>query len=1153
MSRKFKLIALITIIILQICILFLKKKEIKDNSHEQIISYFQKNISYKEKLALSLIKDKTITAKKNLDKDNITVIEYNNDSLIYWSNNQVSILENTKQIIDSINYIKIGNAWYIIKKRDNLYALILIAKDYQQSNKYLRNEFAQGLNKFPNIKISADTNKYTDIIFDTNEKPILSINTDNCEYKNSYLLLSIIILQLLLILAIATRIVINSEKRYYLALLAVFLAALRYSIILLAPENSVFNIEPLNTLFTQWYHLSYLLLDSILISSFFITYKISKANYFTNFNKHNEILSVISIGMILSFSICYFVINILQKIITNTDISLELSKWEKVDLSSFLIFISISFIIYSLSFGARKFLIDLSTKITFKKLVVSSIAIIIFFSAFINKLTDYSIYPSLLVFIIFLANILSIKFNKTEISRIIFIIHLFLISICIVVFINTGIEKKIINEQKSFAQELFVEEDIETENILPELSKKIDSLLQTDSEHLGDKIYNLSDSLLGKTYYISITQCNSRDLISIGENEYSCLEFFNSKLQKSKQVKKSKFKSIDKFDGLTSFIGSFKKSDELFYIEFFSKTRNEGIGYPQILDYSNFKNKNNFSWAKYSNNKLIISSGQYNFTNQLINTKDSLYKEKQNYIYNLRKGENNIMVVSNQKILPNKILNTPYLFILLCLISIAPWIYNTLKNKEKQNHSFSKRIRNCFIICLLVFFLIIGGASIYYNINRFQNKQEERISTLVKTLTRKLENTELSTASLSNISDVLQTDINIYSSHGHLLYTSRPSIFDKDIISELINREALDKIKTKKEAIIFNKESVNQLSYLSVYTPLVNKYHNEQLYINIPYFEESSLLRDEILNQLISGLNIYIFISFLAIIIAAFLAEKITKPLQLILTHFRKIELSKENKTIDYNQNDELGLLVKEYNKMAIKLGESAKELAQSERETAWREMAKQIAHEIKNPLTPMKLNLQHLIHTKDFESEKWNNQFNKTCQTLLEQIDNLANIASSFADFSNIASTKSDVIDIVKLIEGVKDLFSDKDNNISIICEEENLSVFAPINQIKRAIINIVKNSLHSMQALENKELKIYIEKTKDNSLLISFKDQGIGINEEIRHQIFEPHFTTKSSGMGLGLAITKEIILNAKGSIWFETEKGKGTTFFIKLPLYN
>jgi len=1151
MNRKFLLSAIVSIVLIQICIFFFSFKEKSDNSNEQIIAYFQKAISYKEKLANDFIADQSRELRDVLDENDITVVRFSKDSLVYWSNNNVSLAGSSRESLDSMDFVYLGNAAYLVSRKKDYYALILVAREFEESNNFLRNSFASGLNKYPKLRMSPDVNQYDDIIIiNESGSKICSVNSLKCDYQNSYLLLAFIIIQFALVLFLAHKSVVLSSKMYYLPLLVVFLTVLRYSILLFAIDYSVFNIHPLNIVLKDSYRLVNLLVDSSFLYVFFSAYRRSKIDFFKSIAKKNEVISVVALGVLVVSVSCLFIFNVLMFVIFNTDISLELSKWENIDVASYLVYVSLSFIIYSLSCAVGKFVRLLASKTSVWHLFVTSVGVAVFFGALINKVTVFEFYPCAVVLIIFSLNILALKIKKSEINRIFFMLHLFLISVCLLVFINKGVESKIVKEQKEFAQKLVTENDVDAERVLPFLSQRINSILELNTDGLTAKIEDVTLSFLGKRYFVSITPCKAKDIIVLDGIQYNCIDFFKKKELGAKPIAASNFKFIDKFDGVVAFIGHFKKAKQNFYIELFSKLKNEGRGYPEILDYTDFKNKNNFSWAKYVDAKLAVSSGDYNFTSSLLGSKlDTLYKFNGGFYYNLSQGKNNIVVVSDAKILPSVIFNIPYLFMILCFISIMPWLYNSIKHGEYD--SFNRRIRNWFIIFLLVFFLLIGGASIYYNINRFQVKQEERISNLLKTLTRKLEKTDLSTSSLGEISDILQTDINIYTRNGLLYMSSRPEVFDKNILSRLINTEAFEKINGNDESIVFNKESISDLPYLSVYAPLVNSFYKERLIINIPYFEESSLFREEVLNQLVSSVNIYIFISLLAIVIATFLADKITKPLNMILASFRDMELQKENKFIDYRQNDELGLLVSEYNKLAKKLVESANELARSERESAWREMAKQIAHEIKNPLTPMKLSLQHLVYTKADNSEKWDRQFTKTSNIILEQIDNLASIASSFSDFSNIAVGVAEPIDILRVLESVKDLFSDDSNKISISYESDDYKVFAPKNQLKRAFINIVKNSLQAMQSLESAKLEIGLKSFNENMLLISFKDEGMGIDEDIKEQLFEPHFTTKSSGMGLGLAITKEIIVNAKGEIYFESEKEKGTTFYIKLPL--
>ena len=263
------------------------------------------------------------------------------------------------------------------------------------------------------------------------------------------------------------------------------------------------------------------------------------------------------------------------------------------------------------------------------------------------------------------------------------------------------------------------------------------------------------------------------------------------------------------------------------------------------------------------------------------------------------------------------------------------------------------------------------------------------------------------------------------------------------------------------------------------------------------------------------------------------------------------MKLGKENKPIEWNSDDEIGRLVKEYNNMIQKLGESAETLAKSERESAWREMAKQVAHEIKNPLTPMKLSVQHLQHSYKEQRPGWDKNIERMTQTMIEQIDTLAHIASEFSNFAKMPKANNEKINIADTITNVVALYNETENcKIEFNSVVNNLFVLADREQLQRVFNNLIKNAIQSVP--ETREGKIFITLEKpNNTVLIKIQDNGTGISDEMKDKIFTPNFTTKSTGMGLGLAMVKSIIENCGGVIWFETIVDKGTVFFIALPL--
>jgi nitrogen fixation/metabolism regulation signal transduction histidine kinase len=373
------------------------------------------------------------------------------------------------------------------------------------------------------------------------------------------------------------------------------------------------------------------------------------------------------------------------------------------------------------------------------------------------------------------------------------------------------------------------------------------------------------------------------------------------------------------------------------------------------------------------------------------------------------------------------------------------------------------------------------------------------------------------------------------------------------MISDQMNPSCVRQLMVDKKSLIIERENIGTYSFLSAYTPLRNMDNRLLGYLNLPYFAKQEEIRREISGLISAFANIYIIMIVITVLVALLLSRYITMPLQQIGKQFSMVKIGGKNARIEWKRKDEIGRLVEEYNRMIDEMARSADLLARSERESAWRQMARQVAHEIKNPLTPIKLSMQLLMRAWSDKAPDWEVRLKRFSQTLIMQIDTLSSIASEFSDFAQMPESQIQEFDVIPLIQQSAALFRDQsDCQIAVNTRLQECYIRSDQNQILRVFNNLIKNALQAIPADRQGEITISVNKV-DGYCEISFQDNGTGIPTERQTRIFSPNFTTKTAGMGLGLAMVKNIIDNSSGRIWFETVPGEGTTFFVSLPLHE
>jgi nitrogen fixation/metabolism regulation signal transduction histidine kinase len=289
----------------------------------------------------------------------------------------------------------------------------------------------------------------------------------------------------------------------------------------------------------------------------------------------------------------------------------------------------------------------------------------------------------------------------------------------------------------------------------------------------------------------------------------------------------------------------------------------------------------------------------------------------------------------------------------------------------------------------------------------------------------------------------------------------------------------------------------------------------------------------------------------MAILFAFFISKYITRSLETISDMMERTDLSKQNKKIFIeNPGEEIEKLISAYNSMIDELGHSAAKLAKGEREQAWREMAKQVAHEIKNPLTPMRLSVQSFERKFDPKDPNIQEKVKEYSNTLIQQIDTMSSIASAFSNFAEMPAQQNETLNVVKIVKLALDIFNE--DYIHFIADKEEIIAKLDRTQLIRVVTNLVKNAIQAVPDVKSPRVLVSVS-SEENMVKISVADNGIGIEKENEEKIFEPKFTTKTSGMGLGLGMVKNIVETYKGTIKFTSQPGKGTVFCVKFPKEN
>jgi len=804
------------------------------------------------------------------------------------------------------------------------------------------------------------------------------------------------------------------------------------------------------------------------------------------------------------------------------------------------------------------------------------------------------------------------RYDKGRITATSLVIIILLCAVLSAIKLNHFQAIKEKETRKELVKQLEAPNDPVANNMFRDIDRRIvtDPAIQryfTDTLHnalsgLADHIQRTYfDGYLGK-YEFKIHEYDSKG-IALGDRTYE-LDMFKDMIKFDSFFKESDhfYRNIGTLGVLKylALIPIFKGETNVgtLVVELESKFLHGENSFPALLINGTYKSNDlfkDYSYAFYQDNKLFSQNGHYVYS--LINH-DLKGKLKEYVFTNTRSAESDRFVILNEyshlvyepsqrklivvskenDILINTITSITFFFIVFLAFAAVcltiRWLWTRIRImyiKENYLHwvlqlNFDKvlyktRIQLSIVFTVVVTLIMVGIITYFSIIDQYNAQQDQTISDKISHIAKAFEGSDLLYEAFNKntierfqlrfneFAKTYSADLSLFNTSGVELISTQPKLYDYGLLAPRINAKAYIYLNKLQKTEYIHNEIIGELNYKAAYVPINDAKHTLG-YLELPYFSNEADYKQRAGSLLNAMINVYALI-FIAIgLLAVFIARQITNPLTIIQTSLSRTIYGQKNEPIKWQRNDEIGALITEYNNMIAALEQSAQKLAQSERESAWREMAKQVAHEIKNPLTPLKLGLQLLEKSWRDKDPKFDQKFERFSKSFVEQIESLSSIASEFSAFAKMPDTRIVRMDIFEALSQAVTIFKQMEN-LRIVFNPPDTQFFinADRDQLLRCFNNLLKNAIEAIPPDRQGLIEINYLITSKN-ILLSVKDNGNGIPDNLREKIFEPNFTTKSSGTGLGLAFVKNSIENAGGKVWFETTTGAGTTFYFSLP---